>query len=255
MPRFEIEVDDKGDFVGDVPSELGEILKRSEIAAYGNGVRNGKSTAAEEAKKQIEESVRLAKAQWESSLPLEREQWQRAEEEAKALKAQVLDLSRAHQKTLQQREDQHAEERLRLAESVKQRDTRIKHVVMQNLKALAAQAGARDESLPELEVIFGSSIGFDDTMEPFVAGSDGQPRLLHGKPITLAQFVKDYLDTHPHHRKPDPRRGGYATGGASLRGGSGERPSTEGAEARIHSGDRTAGAINELFEAHRKRVN
>jgi hypothetical protein len=115
-------------------------------------------------------------------------------------------------------------------------------------------SGAREESLPELRVILGNYIGFTDDMEPYIKGEDGKERrLANGQPVTLKAFVKDYLDTHPHHKAPVKGAGGGARGGATFRG-AGDTPSADSAKKRIDSGDRSAGAINELFEATRKRA-
>lgn len=253
MPKYEVEFDDKGEFLGDIPAELKAVIERSEIASYGNGVRNGQGKAAEEAKKQLSESIAAERAKWEAQYALEREKWPTIEAESKALKSQLLDITREHQKTLQSREDVHASEILKRSEKLKVHESKIRTLVNQNLKALASQAGARDESLPELEMILGNAVGYDDAMEPFIKGPDGQPRLLHGKPMSLEAFVKDYMDTHPHHRKPDPRRGGGAPGGASFRNLPHATVDEAAATHRIHQGDRSADAINDLFEATRKQ--
>jgi hypothetical protein len=119
----------------------------------------------------------------------------------------------------------------------------------QNLRALAARAGARDESLPELEVILQHRIGYDDDMNPYVKGEDGQrAKTTAGNDVPIDVFVKQYLDNHPHHRKAAPTQGGGARGGAHLQG---QRTpaSIDQANARLANGDRSNDAINELFHA------
>ncbi len=253
MPRFEVELDDKGDFVGDVPAELSEVIKRAEIMAHGNGFRGGQSKATEEAKAQLEAALKAERARLEAQMPLEREKWQGVDEENKTLKNQLTNTMRESTKTLQQREEAHAEELTKRVESLNKRNQKIQALVTANLRSLAASAGARDESLTELEVILQHRIGYDDDMEPYVKAEDGSPaRTTAGNPLGLDAFVKQYLDNHPHHRKPAPGRGGDARGGASLRGG-GTTTTADAAKTRVADGDRSFDAINELFLATRQK--
>lgn len=257
MPRFEIELDDKGELAGDVPAELTGLIERREIMAHGNGFRGGQTKAGEDAKAQLESAIKAERTRLEAQQPLEREKWQAAEEENKTLKTQLTNSMRESSKTLQQREEAHAEEITRRADSLNKRNQKIQALVTANLRALAASAGARDESLSELEVILQHRIGYDDDMEPFVKGEDGQPaKLTNGNPVGIDVFVKQYLDNHPHHRKPTPGQGGGARGGATLRGGTHGSNTTGTAAAasqRIMDGDRSPAAINELFEASRSK--
>lgn len=252
MATVSFEIDEKGDLVGDAPSALKAILERESIMSYGNGVKSGQGKAAEEAKKQLEETLRLEKSKWEAQLPLEREKWSSVETENKALKSQLLDHARESQMTLRQREEAHAAELLARADALKVRDAKIRGLVNANVKALAAQAGAREESLSELEVILSASIGYDEQMDPYVKDADGNPKLQAGKRVSIESYVKEYLDTHPHHRKPVNARGGDARGGASLRG-TGPVPSVDAAKAAFAE-TRSPDAINELFLATRKKT-
>ncbi len=252
MPKFEVEVDDKGEFIGSLPAEVDAILKRIEITAHGTGFRSGQGKATEDAKKQIEDAIKSERLKIEASLPLEREKWQSTDEENKALKQQLTDRIRESDRTLRGREEAHAEELTKRVEALSKRNAKIHQLVKAQIQGLALQAGAREESLPELEVILGSMVGYDDDMESFVKGPDEKPLMMHGKPITLQQFVKSYIDNHPHHRKPAAGAGGGARGGASFRGHEGT-VSLDAAKSRIEAGDRSPSAINELFEAGRKR--
>lgn len=253
MGRFEIEIDDKGELVGDVPEPLAAVLKRVEAAAHGQGFGKGSQKAAEEAKAQIELNVKAELAKREALLPAEREKWSRIEEDNKTLNTRLAEIMRESDRTLKTREESHAREIIARTEAIQSRETLVRDLVQEQIEGLALAAGARDESLSELKVILNAFIGYDDAMRPFVKGEDGNPRLLHGKPIALKTFVKDYLDTHPHHRKPPAGRGGDARGGANLRGAHTDTVSLQAAENRIHTGDRSAGAINALFEASRAR--
>lgn len=254
MPQFTVEVDDKGDFVGTLPAEVDAIIKRIEITANGMGQRAGMQKASETAKVDLDSALKAERAKFEAQMPLEREKWQTVEEENKALKTQMTDSMRESSRQAAKREEAHAEEITKRADAINRRNARIQALVAANLKALAAQNGARDESLGELEVILQHRIGFDDDMEPYVKDETGERFLQHGKPVSIDAFVKTYLDNHPHHRKPTPGRGGDARRGASLTGG-GTNTTVDGARARIEQGDRSAGAINDLFLAGRKQAS
>jgi hypothetical protein len=251
--RIELELDDKGELVGQVPTEIDAILKRIEATAHGQGYGKGAAKAAEDAKKQIEETVRAKVAEMEARMPLEREKWQGIEEENKSLKTQLTDRLRESDRTLRAREEAHAEELTKRVDAIGKRNARIQALVRTQIQGLALQAGAREESLPELEVILGASIGYDDDMEPFVKGPDGSALQVHGKPVGLQAYVKQYIDNHPHHRRPATGTGGGARGGASFHGHSGTAATAEAARARVEAGDRSPTAINDVFEATRQK--
>ena len=176
------------------------------------------------------------------------------EEENKTLKTQLTDIMRESGRTLTKREEAHAEEITKRAEALKRREQKIQTLVNANLRALAAQAGARDESLSELEVILQHRIGYSDDMEPFVKDEAGEPASVHGKPLSMEAFVKQYLDNHPHHRKPVQGRGSDARRGASLAThGSGDATSVDAVRQRIEAGDRSPSAINDLFLASTRK--
>ena len=253
MPKFEIEIDDKGDFQGQLPNELAAVLDRIKATAHGEGYGKGNQKAAEEAKAQIASTVAAEKAKWEAMLPAERAKWAEIEEANKHLKSQYEAATQQSRKTLTEREEAHAAEITRRVERETKRDSKIKDLVNQNLRALAARNGAREESLTELEIVLQSRIGYDEDMTPFVRGEDGQPaKTTAGNPVSLETFVKQYLESHPHHRKAPAGAPGNARGGASYHG----QPSTvtrDAAAARIEGGDRSPAAINDLFEAGRQR--
>lgn len=254
MPQFTIEVDDKGDFVGTVPAEVEAIIKRVEVASHGAGYGKGVEQAAKDAKKQIEDNVRAEIAKIEASMPLEREKHARTEEELKTLSKRLIDESREHSATLRNREEKHAQELVDRAESLKKRNAKIQALVKATLQGEAIKSGARDESLEELGVILENFIGYNDDMEPFIKDPDGREKLVHGKPIAISAFVKDYLDSHPHHRKAPAGRGGGAPGGASYRQPGGATPAdVSAAKRRYDEGDRSNESINQIFEASRKR--
>jgi hypothetical protein len=254
MPRVDLEIDDKGDVVGAVPSALKEYIAQAEIKAHGNGYRNGASETATKAQKEFEERLRVELAKKDALAPLEREKLARFEEENTALNTRLTESMRESSQMLRAREEAHARELLSRTDALKTRDARIQKLVGDQLEVLALSAGARDESLSELKVILGAAVSFDDEMEPYVKGEDGRPRTLsNGQALSLKAFVKDYLETHPHHRKPPSGVGGGARGGATFHGLNRDTVSLDAAKKRIDQGDRSAGAINELFEASRQR--
>lgn len=249
MPRIELELDDKGEIVGDTPEALKGIFTRIETSAHGQGYGKGVAKAAEDAKKQIADTVTAELAKKDALLPIERAKWAQVEEDNKSLQTRIIESDREHDRTLKAREETHARELLDRADALKKRNGRIVDLTKAQLRGEARAAGARDESAEELEVILHSAIGYNDDMEPFVRNPDGSPKLVHGKAQSIGAFVKEYLDSHPHHRKAPQGQGGGARGGASLHGAQHAPASLEAARARVENGDRSPGAINELFQA------
>jgi hypothetical protein len=254
MARIELEIDDtKGEIVGDVPEAVKAILARVENTAHGTGYGKGAAKAAEEAKAQIASAVAAEKARLEAMAPLEREKYQRESEENKTLKQQMLEAARETDRQMKAREEAHATQLLERSDALKKRNAKIVDLTKAQLRGEARAAGARDESLDELEVILHASVGYTDDMEPFIRNGDGTARTVQGKSMTIGAFVKEYLDGHSHHKRPVTSGGGGARGGASLHGHH-ANVSTDAAKARIESGDRSATAINDLFMSTRKRA-
>lgn len=256
MAKHVIDIDEKGEFAGDIPSELAAIHDRIRATAHGEGFGKGNQKAAEEAKKQIEDAIKAERLKLEASMPAERAKWQEIEEQNKLVKGQLESLVGDHRKTLMSREESHAQEITKRADALAKRDTKIRGLVNQQVRALALSNGARDESISELEVILGHRIGFDEDMEPYVKAEDGTPaKTAAGNLLPMEVFVKQYLDNHQHHRKPAPGRGGDARGGATLRGQmvGGKTANVDALQERIAAGDRGAQTINELFEATRTK--
>jgi hypothetical protein len=254
MGRIEIELDDKGEIVGQAPTEIEAIFKRIGDASHGKGYSKGMSDAAEAAKRQIEENVKAELAKRDALAPLEREKWGRIEAENDSLKKRILAEASESDAARKAREETHAKELLERAEAIKVREAVVRDQTRDILETYALAEGARDESLSELKVILAAFIGYDDAMRPYVKGDDGSPRLVHGKPITLRAFVKDYLDLHPHHRRAAAGQGGGARGSLHMAGGQ-VAVSAEQARQRIEQGDRSADAINSMFEATRKKAS
>jgi hypothetical protein len=255
MPKVEVDIDDKGEFVGALPTELDAILTRIKTTSHGEGFGKGAQKAAEEAKQQIADAIRAEKLKLELAAPLEREKWQGIDEQNKLLKTQLETTVLESRKQMTQREEAHALEITRRSEALAKRDQLIRDGVSANLRSLAASAGARDESLAQLAILLRDRIGFDDDMKPFVRDEQDptQPAKTNaGNLQSLDVFVKQYLDTNPYFRKPAPGRGGDARGGASLRGG-GTMTTPDTAIKRMEEGDRSLSAIDDAFQANRRR--
>jgi hypothetical protein len=253
MGRIELELDDKGDIVGATPAEIDAIFKRIESSAHGAGYGKGVSKAAEDAKKQIADAIAAEKARLEAEAPLKQAKYAQMEDDYKSLQTRLIDTERASSNTLKEREEAHARERIDWADRTKKFGSRIQDLTKAQLRGEARAHGARDESLDELEVILHSAIGYDDDMNPYVRNGDGTVRNVQGKPMSIAAFVKEYLDGHTHHRRPAGGQGGGARGGASFHGHTHTVVNADAARARVDAGDRSASAINELFEATRAR--
>lgn len=254
MARIELEIDDtKGEIIGEVPEALKAIHARIENTAHGAGFGKGAAKAAEEAKAQIAAAVAAEKAKLDALAPLEREKYEREASENKTLKTQMLEAARETDRQMKAREESHATQLLERAEALKKRNAKIVDLTKAQLRGEARAVGARDESLDELEVILHASVGYTDDMEPFVRNPDGTAKTVQGKPQTIGSFVKEYLDTHTHHRKPTPGQGGGARGGASTHGHNGGAVSLEAARAEVQSNPHSAQAVNALFEATRKK--
>jgi hypothetical protein len=252
MARIELEFGDDGEVVGQTPAEIDALFKRIEAAALSRGKATGIAEAAVLAKKQIADNVAAELARREALAPLEKEKYARIDEENTSIKKQLLELSSSSDRTLKSREEAHARELLARADAITKREGRIRDQVKENIRGLAIAAGAREESLTELEVILGASIGYDDDMTPFVKDADGQVATLHGKPLSVAAYVKEYLDSHSHHRRPASGQGGGARGGATF-GGTGQPLNVDAAKARITREGMSPTAINDLYEATRAK--
>lgn len=255
MPRIELELDDKGEIVGETPDTLKAILARIETTAHGQGYGKGVQKAAEDAKKQIADTVASEIAKREAMLPIERAKWAQIDEDNKSLQTRLIETDREHDRLLKSREETHAKELLDRADALKLRRSVIEEMTKATLRTEARVNGARDESAEELEVILHSSIGYDDQGRPFVKNADGSPKTVHGKPQPIGAFVKEYLDSHAHHKKPAGGTGGGARGGASFGGHSGAAPTVDAARQRMEAGDRSPDAIDQLFKASRKAAS
>jgi hypothetical protein len=254
MARVEIEFDDQGNVVGEAPAPFLAYVERETTKGYGNGFKNGASETQVKSAKQFEETLKAELAKKDALAPMERAKYAQMEEETKALNARFTQAITDHTKTLRERDEAHSREILARSEAVTARNKRIDALVQDQLEGYAIAFGARDESLPELKVILKNYIGYTDDMDIFVKDADGNARIVSGKAMSPKAFVREYLDNHPHHQKPKGGVGGGARGGASFHRSPIDTVSVDKAAQRIHSGDRSPSAINELFEAGRRKA-
>jgi hypothetical protein len=254
MAKFELELDDKGEFVGSLAPEVSAVLDRIKSTAHGEGFGKGNQKAAAEAKAQIDSAIAAERAKWDAALPIERAKWADIESMNTHLKTQLDAQTQQTRKAQLEREEAHAAEITRRVDRENKRDTAIRALVNQNLRALASSVGARDESLGELEVILQHRIGYDDDMQAYVKAEDGsRAKTTAGNDLPIDVFVKQYLDNHPHHRKAPAGKPGNAAGGASYHGHT-TTVTVDAAKTRIDSGDRSPDAINDLFAATRRKT-
>lgn len=101
---------------------------------------------------------------------------------------------------------------------IARRDGRLKSMLGAEIRAAAVAAGARDESLPELEKLLGADLDLDADLAPYVRGANGQPATdKDGQPVSIEGHVRAYLAAHPHHIRGARTTPGRANGGASFR--------------------------------------
>jgi hypothetical protein len=254
MPKFEVEVDDKGEVVGNLPAEIDALFKRTETTSYGTGLKKGREDALTEATKATEERLKAEREKWEKEHPQQTARLKELEEEANRLREAEITLTRRFTEQSRTREENHAKEIADRAEAITKRDRKLREMLKTAISNESRLAGARDESLPKLEILLSHAIDFDENLELYVRGEDGKPLLKQGKPVTPAEYIREYLGTNPEFRAPVGGAGGGARGGAHHQG-HGSTVTETAAVERIQQGDRSAGAINALFEAARKKAS
>jgi hypothetical protein len=250
VAKIEVELDDKGELAGKLPAELEALFKRTETTSYGTGLTKGREAALAEAQKLADEKLAQERAKWEKDNPVARVK--ELEEENLKFRESEATLAKRYGDNARQREETHAKEMADRAEQVAKRDAQLTKALKATIRGAAMAAGARDESLAELENLLIARVTRDADLEPVVLGDDEKPITVQGKPISVETFVKQYIDRNQHHKKPQGGKGGGASGGASLHGG-GQVPSEDAARARIEAGDKSPAAIDALFQATRKQ--
>lgn len=228
--KLEIEIDDTGN-IGALPDALQRAFDRKV------------TESVKKAEENLKAKLTVDPAEKERLKLLEEENSRFREEQAKAAKdyeaAEKIREER-HAASLKEREDKLTASQQEIA----RRDSRLRSMLGSEVRAAAAAAGARDESLPELVTLIGHALDLDpETLEPFVKGAEGKPLEKDGKRVSIDAHVQQYLADHPHHLKGHRGKSGNAQGGATLRGaavGDGdpiaaaeEMPSTKNVTAAI----------------------
>lgn len=207
MPVIEVEVGDDGALVK-VPEPVQKLIDK----AFGQG----QVKAAEELRRQKSEGDPVAA---EKLKALESENSKLKEAEAKA-RNDFAEAERLRSERHQRELDDERKAAAALKGEVDKRTTRIQELARKEIRVAAIDAGARKESLEELETLLGQHIALDDALQPFVQGKDAGKPLLDkdGKPVTVEGFVAQYLADHSHHKAAPAGRGGGAQGGRLLSG-------------------------------------
>lgn len=194
-----IELDEKGQPKA-LPDPIQRELDRRVNAAVQTAIKNyEKKGALTPAEREELAALRDEKARLEQSVAEHNNDWKGALE-----------------KNNQRWEAKYSADLAARDAEIKARDERLTRIQQQTklgaIRAAAVAAGARDESLPELEKLLGADIQFDaETDAPFVPGADGTKQ-------PIEQFVTTYLQAHPHHLGRGKGTPGRAPGGASFAG-------------------------------------
>ena len=158
----------------------------------------------------IAEAVRRARAKPEPS-PVEAEELRQAKARLAEIEREKAERKGEYEKALKMREDDHAAEMAKAKAELERRTLRLREAAKADIRAAAAEHGARKESLAELEVLLSQRLTLDDeTLTMRVLGEDGKP-----SDLTVSELVRGYLDANQHHR-PAPTGGGGARGGATV---------------------------------------
>jgi hypothetical protein len=221
MPVLQIEIGDNGE----VPT-LPEPLQKHFDAKFAEAFGKGAEKAAREAKTQLEAQIAEMKRgglgaaereklrTYEADLSKAKEELARAQGDA-AEAERIRD--ERHQRDLKDRDARVSEAQKGTEKAV----ARVRELLGKDIRAAAMAAGARQESLAELELLLGGRIGLDEALQAFVkdATEPSKPALdKDGKPISVEGLVATYLAEHPHHKAAPAGRGGGALGGRSLSG-------------------------------------
>lgn len=158
-------------------------------------------------------TLEIEKSKADEALATANKDWKLAEE--------IRDTR--HKAELAERDGKLAERQAELDK----RTERVRELVAKDISIAALAAGARKESLGELQQLLGTRIGLDDGLQPFVRDEKDPGKAAldkDGKPVTVEGLVTQYLADHSHHKAAASGRGGGAGGGRSL---SGNAPPTD----------------------------
>lgn len=205
MPELTVPVDDHGN-IGTLPEPLQAFLNKAINEAFAKGAQK------------VERERAAA-----GPNPAEQERLRQVEADNLLMKEEIATRDKNYEEASRLREERFAKQLADRDDSVKaiqtqveRRDARLRSMLGAEVRAAAVAAGARDESLSELQKLLGAELDLDDELQPFVKGEAG-PRLgTDGKPVSIEGFVREYLASHPHHLRGGQSQSGRATGGAAL---------------------------------------
>lgn len=201
-----IEVDEQGN-IGTLPEPVQAFVNKAINEAFKRGAQ----------KVEREMSSRAID-------PAERERLLQAQADANLLREEIATRDKNFEEAARLREERFQRELDQREQTLKsketeigRRDARLRGMLGAEIRAAAVAAGARDESLPELQKLLGADLDLDENLEPFVKGEGNAPKLdKDGKPVTIEGLVREYLASHPHHLRGGQSQSGRAQGGASI---------------------------------------
>lgn len=201
-----IEVDDQGN-IGTLPEPVQAFVNKAINEAFKRGAQ----------KVEREMSSRAID-------PAERERLLQAQADANLLREEIATRDKNFEEAARLREERFQRELDQREQTLKsketeigRRDARLRGMLGAEIRAAAVAAGAREESLPELQKLLGADLDLDENLEPFVKGEGNAPKLdKDGKPVSIEGLVREYLASHPHHLRGGQSQSGRAQGGASI---------------------------------------
>ena len=201
-----IEVDEQGN-IGTLPEPVQAFVNKAINEAFKRGAQ----------KVEREMSSRAID-------PAERERLLQAQADANLLREEIATRDKNFEEAARLREERFQRELDQREQTLKsketeigRRDARLRGMLGAEIRAAAVAAGARDESLPELQKLLGADLDLDENLEPFVKGEGNAPKFdKDGKPVSIEGLVREYLASHPHHLRGGQSQSGRAQGGASI---------------------------------------
>lgn len=201
-----IEVDEQGN-IGTLPEPVQAFVNKAINEAFKRGAQ----------KVEREMSSRAID-------PAERERLLQAQADANLLREEIATRDKNFEEAARLREERFQRELDQREQALKsketeigRRDARLRGMLGAEIRAAAVAAGAREESLPELQKLLGADLDLDEHLEPFVKGEGNAPKLdKDGKPVSIEGLVREYLASHPHHLRGGQSQSGRAQGGASI---------------------------------------
>lgn len=201
MATVEVEINEDGT-PGTLPAPLQELMNKRIDEAYQKG--------ANKAEKRLGALV---------VDPKELETLRTAAKELEDAKLVIAERDKDWKTAQDIRDKRHADELKSERDAHLKTRGKVREFVGKSIRIAAVEAGARTESLDELEHLIGAAVDLDADLNPFVKGEDGSPRTNDkGETVTLEGFIREYLDRKPHHKAAPAVKGGKAPGGAAYRG-------------------------------------